>query len=123
MVLGIHHIQLTVPPDKLDATRRFYINRLGFEPIANPFNIEGFWLAAGGQQVHIRVEENVDRYKTRAHAAFVIDNLAAVHVGLVADGCVIEPQKPFDHFERLHVIDPGGNRIELMQRIAAAESA
>lgn len=118
MVLGIHHIQLTVAAEHLEATRQFYVNRLGFVEIAEPFGIEGFWLAAGPQQVHIRVENDIDRHKTRAHPAFVVDNLSAIHAELIGCGCIIDPQMAFDGYERIHVIDPGGNRIELMQVVS-----
>lgn len=115
MVLGIHHVQLTVAAEHLDAARHFYVNRLGFTAVTDPFGIHGFWLQAGPQQVHVRVEEDIDRHKTRSHPAFVVDNLEAIHAELIGCGCIIDPQAAFDGYERFHVIDPGGNRIELMQ--------
>ena len=121
MVHGIHHVQLTVPPEKLAEAKAFYVDRLGFIEIDEPFGIEGFWLAAGAQQVHIRVEADVPRHLTRAHPAFVVNNLPAIHADLIACDCLIDPQSPFDGYERIHVIDPGGNRIELMQKTAPAD--
>ena len=116
MILGIHHVQITVTAEHLEAARQFYVNRLGFVEIAEPFGIEGFWLAAGAHQVHIRVEEGIARHKTRSHPAFVVDNLSAIHAELIGCGCMIDPQAAFEGYERFHVLDPSGNRVELMQR-------
>lgn len=118
MILGIHHVQITLPPEALDRARAFYVDGLGFTPIADPFNKPGFWLAAGGQQVHVRPEADIERHKTFAHPAFVVDNLPVLHARLSEGGFVIDPQPDFDGYARLHVIDPGGNRIELMGKIA-----
>ena len=116
MILGIHHVQITVAAEHLEAARQFYVNRLGFLQVTDPFGIHGFWLEAGPHQVHIRVEEDIARHKTRSHPAFLVDNLEAIHADLIGSGCLIDPQADFDGYARIHVIDPGGNRIELMQR-------
>ena len=121
MILGIHHVQITVPPQTLEATRAFYVDRLGFTPIADPFGKPGFWLAAGGQQLHVRPEAGLDRQQTFAHPAFVVTDLSALHDRLRGCGCVIDVQTDFDGYARLHVIDPGGNRIELMGKIADSD--
>lgn len=123
MIHGIHHIQITVPPDTLEAAREFYVDRLGFTTIADPFNKPGFWLAAGAQQVHVRPEADIDRHKTFAHPAFLVTGLSDLETELRRGGFVIDPQPDFDGYTRLHVIDPGGNRIELMQRVAEVGNA
>ena len=37
----------------------------------------------------------------------------------VAAGAVVRRDVPLAGYERIHVFDPFGNRIELMQRVAA----
>lgn len=117
MTLGIHHIQISIAPDKVEASRMFYVEHLGCTPIHDPFGIEGFWLAAGLQEVHVRVEKDIDRTRTRAHPAFLVSDLKAVQQRLESNGFEIIPQPKLAGFDRFHVIDPSGNRLEIMQRV------
>ena len=117
MVKGVHHVQISVAPDQVDASRRFYIELLGMKSIVDPFNGSGFWPAAGEQQLHVRVEANVDRRKTSAHPAFLVESVVALQETLLAEGFKIDPQPKMEGFDRFHVLDPSGNRIELMQRL------
>jgi catechol 2,3-dioxygenase-like lactoylglutathione lyase family enzyme len=116
MTIGIHHVQISIAPEQLERSRDFYIDLLGMPQIHDPFGIQGFWLAAGDQQVHVRVEANIDRHRTNAHPAFLVKDLAATRAKLDREGYTIHDQPKLEGFDRLHVIDPSGNRIELMQR-------
>ena len=115
--IGIHHVQISVAPDLIDASRRFYIDILGCTPIEDAFGKEGFWAAAGLQEIHVRPETDIDRDRTRAHPAFLVTDLAAVEAKLKSGGCEIIPQPKLAGFERFHTIDPSGNRLEIMQRV------
>ncbi len=117
MVIGIHHVQITVAPEHLAKAKAFYVDLLGMTPIYDPFGKQGFWLAAGDrQQVHVRPEANVDRARTRSHPAFLVDDVAALRDKLDREQYTIYEEPKLDGFERFHVLDPSGNRIELMQR-------
>ncbi len=115
--IGIQHVQISIAPGHESATRAFYLDLLGLIEFPDPFNAKGgFWARAGEQEVHIRVETDVDRSKTRAHTAFLVGNLAEVKAGLESKNFPIFPQPKIVGFDRFHTIDPSGNRIELMQR-------
>ncbi|HEY0010269.1 MAG TPA: VOC family protein [Tepidisphaeraceae bacterium] len=117
MVIGIHHVQISIDSQRLEESRRFYVELLGMTPIDDPFHGSGFWVAAGEQQVHVRVEDGIDRAKTKSHPAFLVENVAELHNTLSAGNFTIDPQPKMAGFDRFHVIDPSGNRIELMQRV------
>ncbi len=114
--LGIQHVQISVAPDKVESSRAFYIGLLGMHEIHDPFPKQGYWLAAGNQEVHIRSEANIERNKTRAHTAFIVDDLAACKRDLEAAGFETFPQPKIVGYNRFHVLDPSGNRIEVMQQ-------
>ncbi|MGN6504739.1 MAG: VOC family protein [Tepidisphaeraceae bacterium] len=118
MVVGLHHVQLSIAPGRVEASLRFYVDLIGFTPIEDPFKIEGFWLAAGAHQLHCRVEPDIDRRATRAHPAFLLDDLSAVQQKLLDAGFELDHQADFAGYRRFHVLDPSGNRIELMQHLA-----
>lgn len=115
--IGIHHVQISVAPESIEASRHFYIDILGCTPIEDAFAKEGFWAAAGLQEIHVRPEPEIDRKRTRAHPAFLVSDLAEVEAMLKSNGFEIIPQPKLAGFERFHVIDPSGNRVEIMQRV------
>ena len=76
----------------------------------------GAWFESGVVRVHLGVEADF-RPARKAHPAFLVDNLPALLSRLDAGGVMISRDIPLDGYERAHVADPFGNRIELMQRI------
>ena len=114
--IGIQHVQISIAPGKEQASRDFYLGLLGLVEMIDPFNAPGgLWAKAGTQEIHLRVEQNVDRDATRAHTAVQVDELAVVERDLKARGFEIIPQPKIVGFNRFHTIDPSGNRIEIMQ--------
>ncbi|MEM7490280.1 MAG: glyoxalase, partial [Pseudomonadota bacterium] len=75
----------------------------------------GCWFAAGPVKVHLGVMPDF-RPATKAHPAFVVDDLAAMRVRCDGAGAACTDDAPLDGIRRFHVTDPFGNRIELMQR-------
>lgn len=64
MILGIDHVQITVPKEDELKARQFYCEVLGLKEIEKPDNRKskgGCWLAAGKTQVHLSLEDGVDR--------------------------------------------------------------
>lgn len=56
MIRGLHHAQITIPPDAEDTARRFRCVVLGPTEIAKPEALAGrggFWLKAGAHEVHM----------------------------------------------------------------------
>ena len=118
-VIGVNHAQVNVSKAELEKAREFYLGFLGMKEITRPpvFKSEGFWFHAGEFEMHIGVEENVDRRATRAHQAYEVDDVAAWRKRIEQAGLPIKDQPKIRGFERFHFRDPFGNNIELIQRI------
>ena len=58
-ILGIDHVQLSIPEGGEDAARGFYEGILGLTEVPKPRELAdrgGRWFAAGGTHVHLGVE-------------------------------------------------------------------
>ena len=74
-IKGINHVQITIPTGTEDEGRAFYCGLLGLHEIPKPDTLKGrggFWVTTGGYDVHIGVEDDVNRLKTRAHIAYEV---------------------------------------------------
>lgn len=111
---GIHHVAICV--DDAEAAKTFYCDVLGFTPVlTRPDGFgAGYWLDAGGQQVHLMQVADVER--NPGHFALRIDDLeSAMHdissVGVRVDRIAHTEGAGQQAFLR----DPSGNVIELNQ--------
>ncbi len=98
--------------------RAFYVDLLGLIEIPKPDALQGrggFWLQVGVQQVHVGVENGVDRTQTKAHIAYAVDDLASLRACLTAAGYTIDADAPLPGMTRCELRDPFGNRVELIQ--------
>jgi catechol 2,3-dioxygenase-like lactoylglutathione lyase family enzyme len=119
MIRGIHQVQLTVPRGAEEQARRFYCQTLGLPEIEIPASLAGrggLWLQAGPQQVHIGVEDGVDRLATKAHVAYEVVGLAAWKVKLAALGIEVYDGIPIPGYHRFEFRDPFGNRVEFLEQ-------
>jgi catechol 2,3-dioxygenase-like lactoylglutathione lyase family enzyme len=120
MILGLHHAQITVPKGAEDEARAFYCGVLGLAEVPKPEALAGrggFWLEAGDRQVHVGVEEGVDRRATKAHVAYEVRGLAAWRERLARAGIEILDGAPLPGLDRFEFRDPFGNRVELVERV------
>jgi len=117
MIIGVNHAQVNVPSDGLSTARDFYVGFLGMKEIKRPdvFTSKGIWLNAGPFELHIGVEDNVER-KTRAHLAYEVTDILAWRKKITDKGWKITEQPKIPNYERFHFRDPFGNNIELIQR-------
>jgi catechol 2,3-dioxygenase-like lactoylglutathione lyase family enzyme len=117
-ITGLHHAQITIPPGCEPDARDFYCGLLGLPEVEKPDVLKprgGFWLQLGDQQVHVGVEDGVDRQATRAHLAYLVDDLAAWRARLAAAGVEVIDAVALPGLERFEARDPFGNRIEFLQ--------
>lgn len=124
MISAIHHVQITVAAADEAAARAFYVDTLGLRPVAKPASLQGrggFWVEAGGQQLHIGIEEGVERRRTKAHVAYQVDDLAAWRERLATAGVVALASVPIPGYDRFECRDPFGNRLEFIQPVALDE--
>ena len=118
MIVGVNHVQVNVPPAELDRAREFYVGFMGLREIARPatFTSKGIWLNAGAFEVHIGLEDGVDRTKTRAHVAYEVNDLGAWRAKVSGRGWPIKEQPLIPGYDRFQFRDPFGNMIEIIQR-------
>jgi catechol 2,3-dioxygenase-like lactoylglutathione lyase family enzyme len=119
-ILSIDHIQIAIPKDGEEKARGFYILVLGFVEIPKPAELAkrgGAWFQVGDLQLHLGVEADF-RAARKAHPAFLVDNLDELINKAQSNGFEIDTsQPPLDGYQRAHVFDPFGNRIELMEKL------
>jgi catechol 2,3-dioxygenase-like lactoylglutathione lyase family enzyme len=117
-ILRIDHVQLAMPPGSEERARAFYVGLLGLSEVPKPPELAkrgGAWFEAGTVKVHLGVEEEF-RPAKKAHPALVVEGLNEIVAKCEKAGHKTKPDAPFDGYNRVHVEDPFGNRIELMER-------
>lgn len=122
MILRIHHVQITIPVGEEERGRSFYCDILGLPEIEKPAALKdrgGFWVEVGDRQVHVGVEERVERTATRAHLAYEVNNLPQWRQKLADAGIDILEGIAIPGFDRFEFRDPFGNRVELIQPLPA----
>ena len=118
-VVALDHVQLAIPAGSEDAARAFWIGLLGFVEETKPPNLAargGAWFrATSGVVVHVGIDPTFSS-ATKAHPAFVVRDLDALVTTLVRAGHAVRWDDELPNVRRLHVNDPFGNRIELIQQ-------
>jgi catechol 2,3-dioxygenase-like lactoylglutathione lyase family enzyme len=117
-VFGLDHVQLAIPPGSEDRARAFYVGVLGLREVPKPDSLTGrggAWLVGGSVKLHLGVEEDF-RPARKAHPALLVDGLDELERRCIAAGGEVSRDVPLEGFRRLHIFDPFGNRIELLER-------
>jgi catechol 2,3-dioxygenase-like lactoylglutathione lyase family enzyme len=120
MILSVHHAQITIPKGAENQSRAFYCDLLGLKEIEKPDSLRGrggFWLEVGDRQVHVGTEDGVDRPGTKAHVAYLVDDLELAREKLIANDIKILDGIPIPGYSRFEFRDPFGNRVEFLQTI------
>jgi catechol 2,3-dioxygenase-like lactoylglutathione lyase family enzyme len=118
MITGVDHIQITVPADGVERARAFYCGLLGLREIEKPDSLKGrggFWLQVGDRQVHVGIEEGVDRRMTKAHIGYAVIGIEDWRVRLAAAGIEVFEGIPIPGCDRFEFRDPFGNRVEFIE--------
>jgi catechol 2,3-dioxygenase-like lactoylglutathione lyase family enzyme len=114
----LHHVQVACPRGGEAGARRFWADGLGMTEVAKPEALAargGAWFRAGPAEIHVGVEEPFAPAR-KAHPAIVVEDLEAVGARLEALGFEVDwtERQTFPGFERCHVFDAHGNRVELL---------
>src|SRR5262249_40318070 len=120
MILGVDHVQITVPANAVTEARDFYCGLLGLREIEKPPALRdrgGFWLQVGDRQVHVGTEEGVERRANNAHVAYAVSHLAGWRARLTAAGVAIVDGMPIPGRDRFEFRDPFGNRVEFIEPV------
>ena len=116
-LIGLHHVQLAMPPGEEEAAARFYSAILGLQQVAKPPELAprgGVWFREGDLEVHLGVEEPFTPAR-KAHPAFLVRNLETLRARIEAAGYRVTDDVPLEGFRRCYVRDPFGNRLELVE--------
>lgn len=127
-VVGIDHVQLTMPAGGEDAARAFYGGLLGLREVPTPGPLAGrggcWFVGLSGDvaaaerpsfSLHLGVEADF-RPARKAHVALLVEDLVGLRVALDAAGTpTIDDDAPIG-VRRLYALDPFGNRLELVDR-------
>lgn len=117
-LVRLHHAQITIPAAQETEARAFYCDLLGLREIPKPDSLKargGFWVKLGDVEIHISLEEGVDRTATKAHLAYQVNDLASWQAILEARGIKIGESTPIPGYNRFEFRDPFGNRVEFIQ--------
>jgi catechol 2,3-dioxygenase-like lactoylglutathione lyase family enzyme len=119
-IYAIDHVQLSMPAGEEERARAFYVSLLGFSEVPKPAELAkrgGAWFEQGAVKLHLGIEADF-RPLQKAHPAFLVDDLSVLIARLQANGCDVDTsQPPLDGYRRAHVLDPFGNRLELMEKL------
>ncbi len=116
-VYGIDHVQLSMPAGEEERARAFYVGLLGFRGVPKPEALAGrggAWFESGGAKLHLGVEPDMRPMK-KAHPALLVRGLAELVARLQAAGVPVTFEAPLPGFDRAHIVDPFGNRLELLE--------
>jgi catechol 2,3-dioxygenase-like lactoylglutathione lyase family enzyme len=127
LAASIDHVQLGMPAGDaaVTAARAFYGGALGLREVRKPAELAGrggVWFIGRAVAIHLGVEPD-HRAPTRAHPAFVVDDLGQARERLTAAGVAIQDDDSGLPIARCYVRDPFGNRIELVDATDAGFSA
>lgn len=118
MVIQLHHVNVTVPPEQESATKDFYGSVLGLQQVPKPAESRqsGAWYQIGAAQLHLSVEDGADRDQSSGHVCFTVADLDAAEKRFRDAGVKIIPDpRPSPGAPRFYVRDPGGNQLEISQ--------
>jgi catechol 2,3-dioxygenase-like lactoylglutathione lyase family enzyme len=119
-IVRLDHVQLAMPAGCESEAVAFYEGVLGITHVPKPDHLAvrgGCWFETGGLKVHLGVDASF-RPATKAHPAFIVDDVHRLAAAVVAAGFAVNDDEPLEGFDRVYVTDPFGNRIELMQPTA-----
>ncbi len=114
----LDHLQLAIPAGGEGRARTFYVDIVGLEEMPKPAELKkrgGLWLRSGEIKVHLGVDKEFAP-ATKAHPAFRCadyDGCSNVLRHAPSPSCTTSsPSKAKRH---CYVLDPFGNRIELIE--------
>ena len=122
-VLGLAHVNLTCPAEQENAVLAFYRDLLGLAPIAKTTGRRqaGGWFDLGSVELHVSIDP-VSISEQRAnprHIALFVSDLTALEAKMAAAGTdLLEDPRPPASGRRRFVLDPAGNRLELIEQAA-----
>ncbi len=125
MIVGVDHVQITVLLKKSKRHEDSIAACSASAKSTSPTALKdrgGFWLEAGGQRVHVGVEDGVNRLATKAHVAYKVVDIDRWRRTLTNAGFELFDGVPIPGYDRFEFRDPFGNRVELIEALPAGAS-
>ena len=123
-ILSIDHVQIAMPVGDEEQARAFYVGVLGFTEIPKPEELAkrgGVWFLSQNVQLHLGVEADFRPARKARHQLGGVRRLGDLDelIAKVKDAGykTDTSQPPLEGYQRAHVFDPFGNRIELMEKL------
>jgi catechol 2,3-dioxygenase-like lactoylglutathione lyase family enzyme len=116
-VTGLDHVQIAMPPDEEEKARAFYCGVLGLAEVPKPPALAkrgGAWFESCSLKLHLGVEQDF-RPARKAHPAFLVEGLDEIIERCRLAGIPVATDVPLEGYNRIHIHDPFGNRLELME--------
>jgi catechol 2,3-dioxygenase-like lactoylglutathione lyase family enzyme len=116
-IIGIDHVQVAAPRGCEAEARAFYGELLGLEELPKPESLAargGCWFRAGGQELHVGVEDPFTPAQ-KAHPGLVVADLDVLAAALGAHGIEVAHDDAIPGARRFYAADPFGNRLEFRQ--------
>ncbi|MFB6835651.1 VOC family protein [Streptomyces sp. NPDC056361] len=114
--LGLHHVQLSLPPGEEEVCRRFYVDVLGMTEIRKPPVLAargGLWVRADALEIHLGVEEDF-RPARKGHPGILVADLDGLAERLAGKGVEVTLDGNFPGHRRFYAADCHGNRLEFL---------
>jgi catechol 2,3-dioxygenase-like lactoylglutathione lyase family enzyme len=114
--LGLHHVQLSIPPGSEARCRRFYVHALGMTELEKPRGLAargGFWVRGDDLEIHLGVEEDF-RPARQAHPGILVSDLERLEARLRSHGVEVTWDRNLPGFRRFYASDSVGNRLEFL---------
>ncbi|MFJ6700928.1 VOC family protein [Streptomyces sp. NPDC091272] len=114
--LGLHHVQLALPPGEEDKCRAFYVDVLGMTEVRKPPALAargGLWVRTDGLEIHLGAEEDF-RPARKAHPGILVADLDALAHRLEERGVQVTWDDDFPGRRRFYVADCHENRLEFL---------
>ena len=121
-VLEINHVNVTVTKALEEDAKHFYGALLGLEEIPKPEDARkrgGAWYRLGALQIHLSIEDAASRnLESKRHVCYSVADVTEAEQEFRRAGVEIIPDnQPIEGYKRFFVRDPGGNRLEITQRV------
>ena len=116
-IIRLDHVQLAMPAGGEAEAVAFYEGLLGVPHVPKPPHLAargGCWFEQGDLKVHLGVDAQF-RAATKAHPAFLVDDVRSLASSLLEAGHRVVDDEPLEGYDRVYVDDPFGNRIELLE--------
>ena len=119
-IIGVNHVNVTVPAALEQAAKDFYGTLLGLRQIPKPEgsrqNTGAWYDLGGGVQLHLSIEDNVGNEASDRHVCYQVADAASAEQHFRNAGIEIIPDtRPVKGVSRFFLRDPGGNMIEMTE--------